>query len=111
MKMTTLTLASVLAVASVSAVAADDKAAAEVKPAVQPEVMTEEQPKSESIFEKLDADKDGKVSQQEAQVSPALVKGFEKIDTNKDGFLSQDEFSMLQVKNTSAKTYAVVAAV
>lgn len=109
MKLTALTLASLLAVASTSTLAANTTPA-EVKPVIQPEVMTSEQSKAPSIFEKLDENKDGKVSPQEAQVSPALVKGFEKIDTNKDGFLSPDEFSQLQVNATPARTYVVLAA-
>lgn len=109
MKLMALTLASFMAVASTATLAANTTLA-EAKPAVQPEVMTSEQPKAPSIFEKLDENKDGKVSPQEAQVSPALVKGFEKIDTNKDGFLSPDEFSQLQVKATAKRTYVVLAA-
>jgi len=65
--------------------------------------------KTPRIFDQLDKNQDGKVSQQEAQVSPALVKGFEKIDSNNDGFLSLDEFSQLQVEAPKAPTYVVLA--
>lgn len=98
MKFAALTLTSMLCVSTI-AFAEETKPAEAVKD-VQPKVITQEEPKAPSIFEKLDTNKDGKVSPQEAQVSPALVKGFEKIDANKDGFLSADEFSQLQVKAT-----------
>ncbi|KXJ51226.1 hypothetical protein WNY58_08520 [Neptuniibacter pectenicola] len=104
MKITTWALASLLTISS-SIVVADTLIATDA----QPDVMTNEQPKTPSIFEKLDENKDGKVSPQEAQVSPALVKGFDKIDTNRDGFLSPDEFSQLQVNATPTRTYIVMA--
>ncbi|WP_286237368.1 hypothetical protein [Neptuniibacter halophilus] len=100
MKFTAIALSSALALASVSVTAAETSTE-EVKPAVQSEVV-KEQPQSENIFSKLDQNADGKISPQEAQVSPALVKSFEKIDSNKDGFLSQDEFAQLQVKAVPA---------
>lgn len=100
MKTITLALASVLALSSATSFA---------EQVIEAEVLTNEQPTAPSIFEKLDANKDGKVSPQEAQVSPALVKGFEHIDTNKDGFLSTDEFSQLQVNTTPAPTYIALA--
>ncbi len=78
-------------------------------PTTQPEVIKAAPKKESSIFKKLDANNDGKVSPQEAQVSPALVKGFNKIDSNKDGFLSADEFSQLQVEAAVARTYLVAA--
>lgn len=108
MKLTTLTLASAITLISTVALAAET-ATAEAKPAVKPEIITQESPKAPSIFEKLDQNNDGKVSQQEAQVSPALVKGFDKIDSNKDGFLSKDEFSHLQVEVSPKRTYVVLA--
>ncbi|WP_067868631.1 EF-hand domain-containing protein [Neptuniibacter marinus] len=109
MKVTTWALASLLVISS-SASIADTVIAAKIQSDdAQPDVMTNEQPKAPSIFEKLDGNKDGKVSPQEAQVSPALVKGFDKIDTNKDGFLSPDEFSQLQVNATPAPTFIVMA--
>jgi hypothetical protein len=107
MKFNLLTCATVLALASTSALAETAPAAVEKISKPEAEVITET--KTPRIFEQLDADKDGKVSPQEAQVSPALVKGFEKIDTNKDGFLTPDEFSQLQVEASAARTYVVLA--
>lgn len=98
MKLTALTLTSLL---SVSAVAiAENSTPTEKAMEAHAEVVAQEEQKAPSIFEKLDANKDGKVSPQEAQVSPALVKGFEKIDINKDGFLTPEEFSQLQVETS-----------
>lgn len=110
MKINLLTCAAVLVLASSPVMAEEAPTSPEQSVKPQAEIITESEPKSPRIFEQLDKDKDGKVSQQEAQVSPALVKGFDKIDTNKDGFLSSDEFSQLQVEAAQAKTYVVLAA-
>ena len=110
MTLKNLTVASIILLGSSAAIAAD-QAPLKVEPAAQPEVLKSEEIKTPSIFEKLDQNKDGKVSAQEAQVSPALVKSFDKIDSNKDGFLSQDEFSQLQVKATTATTFIALATV
>lgn len=108
MKTNTLLLASILTLSATTALA-EQAIEPQTAPMPQAEILTNEQPTAPSIFEKLDANKDGKVSPQEAQVSPALVKGFEHIDTNKDGFLSTDEFSQLQVNATPAPTYIALA--
>ena len=47
----------------------------------------------EQRFEKLDANRDGKLSREEAASYPDLAKKFAKIDVNKDGFLSLDELT------------------
>jgi Ca2+-binding EF-hand superfamily protein len=44
------------------------------------------------VFTALDANKDGKVTQAEAQKNPAVVQMFAQADKNKDGGLSKDEF-------------------
>jgi Ca2+-binding EF-hand superfamily protein len=46
-----------------------------------------------SLFTKVDADKDGKVSKDEAKMLPAVSGRFDELDKDKDGFLSMDEFS------------------
>jgi Ca2+-binding EF-hand superfamily protein len=43
-----------------------------------------------SMLERLDKDKDGKISKKEAQGRP-LAKLFDQLDTNKDGFLDKKE--------------------
>ena len=52
-----------------------------------------DKPSIESTFKRMDADKDGSLSVQEASRMPALVAQFGELDTNKDGVLSQAEFS------------------
>ncbi|MGH1461517.1 MAG: hypothetical protein ACRBB6_05745 [Neptuniibacter sp.] len=108
MKLNLVTCAAVLVLTS-STVFAETAKPTEETTTPQPEIITETESKTPRIFEQLDKNKDGKVSQQEAQVSPALVKGFEKIDSNKDGFLSLDEFSQLQVEANQTRTYVVLA--
>ena len=44
------------------------------------------------VFTALDANKDGKVSQHEAQKNPMVAQDFAAADKNHDGFLSKDEF-------------------
>lgn len=111
MKLNLVTCAAVIVMASSNAFATEAKPV-EVEEAPKPEaeIITEAKSKTPKIFEQLDTDKDGKVSQQEAQVSPALVKGFNQIDTNNDGFISLDEFSQLQVEVTQTRKYVALAA-
>ncbi|MES2253517.1 MAG: EF-hand domain-containing protein [Pseudomonadota bacterium] len=44
------------------------------------------------VFTALDANKDGKVTQAEAQKNPAVMQMFTQADKNKDGSLSKEEF-------------------
>lgn len=45
-----------------------------------------------AVFTALDANKDGKVSQAEAQRNMMVSQDFTDADKNHDGFLSKDEF-------------------
>ncbi|HJS22335.1 MAG TPA: hypothetical protein VJ764_06735 [Steroidobacteraceae bacterium] len=45
-----------------------------------------------SVFDALDADRDGRVAQQEAQAHPTVSEHFSKADANADGALSKEEF-------------------
>lgn len=49
-----------------------------------------------SMFDRLDADKDGFVSATEAQQAKGLAEAFPKADTNGDGRLDAGEFSAIQ---------------
>lgn len=44
------------------------------------------------VFAALDINKDGKVSQAEAQRNTMVSQGFADADKNNDGYLSKDEF-------------------
>lgn len=44
------------------------------------------------VFTALDTNKDGKISQDEAQRNTAVSQAFAAADKNHDGFLSKDEF-------------------
>jgi len=45
------------------------------------------------VFTALDTNKDGKISQAEAQRNAMVSQSFADADKNHDGFLSKDEFT------------------
>lgn len=47
---------------------------------------------TDAAFTRADANKDGKLSRQEAVRFPAVEQRFDQIDTNKDQFVSREEF-------------------
>ena len=51
----------------------------------------DKKPERDSIFMKLDVNKDNKISKAEAK--GPLEKDFDKIDSNKDGFITKEEFA------------------
>jgi Ca2+-binding EF-hand superfamily protein len=55
------------------------------KPAASPEVERA----VEALLERMDANKDGKISKDEAK--GRIAANFDRLDTNKDGFLDKDE--------------------
>lgn len=46
-------------------------------------------------FGYVDADKDSRITPEEAKADWAVVKGFERADANHDGYLSKEEFATL----------------
>jgi Ca2+-binding EF-hand superfamily protein len=76
-----LASASLLAVA-VPAFAGDDDA---MKAKVSKRV--------DAVFAKLDADKDGRISRDEASKGPKMAKMFDRVDADHDGFVSRAEMS------------------
>lgn len=50
-----------------------------------------EPPTFEQLIEKMDENKDGKLSK--AEIKGPLKKNFDKVDTNEDGFISEEEFA------------------
>lgn len=47
----------------------------------------------EAAFQRADANRDGRLSRQEAERFPAVAQRFEQIDSNRDTFISLEEFS------------------
>jgi hypothetical protein len=47
-------------------------------------------------FQKLDTNRDGQISMDEAKKSPEVSKMFGQADTNRDGKLDSSEFSALE---------------
>lgn len=47
---------------------------------------------TDAAFTRADANKDGKLSRQEATRLPAVEQRFDQIDANKDKFVSREEF-------------------
>jgi len=47
----------------------------------------------ELVFEALDDNNDGRVSQQEAEINELVIANFDAADTNNDGSLSPGEFT------------------
>lgn len=54
----------------------------------------------DKVFEKLDADKDGKISKEEVDKAdrPRLKENFSKIDADGDGFINKEEFKKMVEK-------------
>jgi hypothetical protein len=51
-------------------------------------------------FQKLDRDRDGFISRQEAAAQPEVEANFDKADRNKDGRLSLDEFETVPLNRS-----------
>jgi EF hand len=48
---------------------------------------------AESAFTKADANKDGRLSKEEAAMYPAVASKFEELDKDKKGYISLEQFS------------------
>lgn len=87
----------VLVAAALAASAAFAQTATPATPATPPAATTMPAGKKDSgleaMFAKMDANKDGKLSKEEADKAPALAGRFAELDKNADGFLSPDEFA------------------
>jgi Ca2+-binding EF-hand superfamily protein len=104
MKTSAWTLATLIALSSSIALAEEvntetPETAPETTAVIQTEATSTEQPTEKKLFEKLDTDKDGQISLDEAQNYPTLVKGFDKVDSDKNGFLSPEEFTRPRLKS------------
>jgi hypothetical protein len=68
-------------------------AAAQNQPSPSTEPAPSAAPSMLSIFDSLDTNQDGRISQDEAQASPVVSRSFSKADANGDGAISRDEFT------------------
>src|SRR6185295_2120325 len=58
-----------------------------------------------SVFDQFDSDKDGRITQAEAQVNSTVVANFQTADSNADGSLSKSEFdAAFKPSNAPAET-------
>jgi len=53
----------------------------------------------EKAFLKLDTNKDGKISQEEAKQSPTLSDQFSQTDSNRDNVIDEGEFARFEMEN------------
>jgi Ca2+-binding EF-hand superfamily protein len=66
-------------------------------------IAKEIEAKDKAKFEAADKDHDGTLDREEAKAFPRISKNFDKIDANKDGKLSQDEIKNYATAQRSAK--------
>jgi len=85
---------SVLLFAGLSLAAAGQAFAQSTAP--QPDVGA--QAEVEAVFKQADANGDGRLSPQEAQVIAGLSERFDAVDTNKDGVISLQELSVAMTR-------------
>ncbi|PSQ92796.1 MAG: hypothetical protein BRD57_02260 [Proteobacteria bacterium SW_6_67_9] len=67
--------------------------------------FTDNLPKTRSgkiMFDKLDANGDGKITQQEAKAKDAVARQFDKLDANRDGALSRSELGKATSSGSSS---------
>ncbi len=60
----------------------------------------------DKVFEKLDADKDGKISKEEVDKAdrPRMKENFSKIDADGDGFISKEELKKMLEQRRQAQS-------
>lgn len=51
-------------------------------------------------YDKLDQNRDGVISQQEADAAPGLKDAWDRVDTNMDGLVDRSEFSAFETTET-----------
>lgn len=78
------------AAAALFAMAAQAQTAEPALPASAPQYSAQD---LERAFNFMDANKDGKISREEAASFRNVAKHFDEADTDKDGALSKDEFA------------------
>jgi hypothetical protein len=53
----------------------------------------------QSLYTKIDADKDGTINKKEASAYPILTEKWKELDANADGTLDQAEFAKFEAIN------------
>jgi hypothetical protein len=86
----------------------EDQSTEQEIPATQHQEQTAEEVKSD-LFKRLDQDRDGQISQAEAQSETTLSQSWSKFDQNDDGRLDSQEFSTFE-QNTNMQEGATVGA-
>jgi Ca2+-binding EF-hand superfamily protein len=57
----------------------------------------------DDVFARLDTDKDGKISKDEASKGPRLSKHFDEVDADHDGFVTRAELSAAIARHPHGK--------
>ena len=57
----------------------------------------------DDVLARLDTDKDGKISKDEASKGPRLSKHFDEVDTDHDGFVTKAELTAAMAHHAHAK--------
>lgn len=86
----------------------EDPATQEGIPATEHQEQTAEDVKSD-LFQRLDQDRDGQISQEEAQSETALSKSWSEFDEDGDGRLDSQEFSAFE-QDMDVQSHATVGA-
>jgi len=58
----------------------------------------------DDVFARLDTDKDGKISKDEASKGRRLSQHFDAVDTDHDGFVTKAELGTAMAQHAKAKT-------
>jgi hypothetical protein len=82
------------------AMAAGDSGFTYAEPGALPSAAPEGR---EPITRYADANRDGRVTREEAQADPALARSFDQHDGNKDGELDRAEFARLEAQSRGAR--------
>lgn len=86
----------------------EDRATGEGIPATEHQQQTAGDVRSD-LFQRLDQDRDGQISQEEAQSETALSQSWSKFDQDGDGRLDPQEFSAFE-QDTDVQSHATVGA-
>jgi len=60
----------------------------------------------DDVFARLDTDKDGRISKDEASAGPRLSKHFDKVDVDHDGFITRAELTTAIAHRAAARQAA-----